>query len=155
MAILTINLDANPEGILIGSPLDGSKNPNNVRVGDGLQEITGVVTQSFGFYRILPQTSLKITKPVTPILPPPTSLISKGDCSGVTIGSYNVENLSPKSAHLPKVATQIVQYLKTPDLLFIQEVQDDSGASNDNGMSSYMHFFSFSFSFFSRSTNNF
>lgn len=140
MAVLTINLDANPEGILIGSPLDGSKNPKNVRVGDGLQEITGVVTQAFGFYRILPQTLLNITKPATPNLPPPTSLISKGDCSGLTIGSYNVENLSPKSAHLPKVASQIVQYLKTPDLLFIQEVQDDSGATNDNGMSSYMMF---------------
>lgn len=147
MAILTINLDANPESILIGSPLDGSKNPKNVRIGDGLQEITGVVTQAFGFYRILPQTSLNILKPVTPDLPPPTSLISKGDCSGLTIGSYNVENLSPKSAHLPKVASQIVQYLKTPDLLFIQEVQDDSGATNDNGMSSCM-IFSFYSSFF-------
>lgn len=138
VAILMISSDANPEGILIGSPLDGSKNPNNVRIGDGLEEITGVVTQAFGFYRILPQTSLKIKKPVTPNLPPPTDLISKGDCSGVTIGSYNVENLSPKSAHLPNVASQIVQYLRTPDLLFIQEVQDDSGATDNNGKLSYI-----------------
>lgn len=36
---------------------------------------------------------------------------------------------------MPKVAGQIVTYLKSPDLLFIQEVQDDTGATDDGVVS--------------------
>lgn len=67
--------------------------------------------------------------------PPPTSLESAGTCKGLTVGTYNVENLAPTSAHMPKVAAQIVTYLKSPDLLFIQEVQDDTGATDDGVVS--------------------
>jgi hypothetical protein len=31
------------------------------------------------------------------------------------------------------VAKHIIDYLKTPDLMFLQEVQDDNGAINDAG----------------------
>lgn len=36
---------------------------------------------------------------------------------------------------MPKVASQIVTYLKSPDLLFIQEVQDNTGATDDGVVS--------------------
>ncbi|TDZ25438.1 hypothetical protein Cob_v001740 [Colletotrichum orbiculare MAFF 240422] len=126
--------DSNPEAIVIGSPLDGTKNPES-KMGDQLAEITGVVTYAFGFYRILPLTAVTFVKKATNDAPP-TSLTSRGDCGGITVGAYNVENLAPTSAHLPAVAAHIVDYMKTPDLIFVQEVQDNSGPTNNGVVSS-------------------
>lgn len=100
---------------------------------DKLDTITGIVTQAFGFYTILPLTALKATKPANAKVKA-TRLRSRNHCRGITVGSYNVENLAPTSAHLPKVAAHLVDYLGTPDLLFIQEVQDDSGPTNNDGV---------------------
>jgi predicted extracellular nuclease len=128
---LTIHQDANPETIVIGSPLDGTKNPDTTKLGDSLEDITGVVTYAFGFYRILPTTALRTTKSQKPTLPSATKLLSSGKCSGITFGAYNVENLAPTSPHLPSVAAHIVQYLQSPDIIFLQEIQDDNGPTND------------------------
>ncbi|KAK5703855.1 hypothetical protein LTR97_002868 [Elasticomyces elasticus] len=123
--------DANPETVIIGSPLDGTDNAD-VKLGDSLADITGVVTYTFGFYYILPQTGLRVTSSKSPARPPPTKLVSSGKCSGITMGQYNVENLSPKSgALIGEIAAQIVNDLRSPDLLFIQEIQDNNGATND------------------------
>lgn len=128
--------DSNPEGIVIGSPLDGSSNPQDTKLGDTLEDITGVVTYAFGFYRILPLTRVSVAASQEPRLPPPTSLTTDGACSGLTIGSYNVENFWPgDTAHVLAVAQHIVEYLKTPDLIFLQEVQDDNGETNDGTVS--------------------
>ncbi|UPX10273.1 uncharacterized protein EKO05_0000940 [Ascochyta rabiei] len=129
--LTTTDKDANPETIIVGSPLDGTKNPTETRMGDSLEEITGIVTYAFGYYRILPSTALKVTGSKKPLSPKPTKLESKNDCGGITFGAYNVENLAPTSSHLPHVAEQIVDYLRSPDVVFIQEVQDDNGATND------------------------
>jgi hypothetical protein len=126
--------DANPEAILIGSPLDGSRNPNQTLLGDSLEDITGVVTYAFGFYRILPLTSIKITSSPQPALPPPTELISTGSCRGLTIGSYNVENLSPTSPNLNQIAADIANSLRSPPLVLVQEIQDNNGPTNDASM---------------------
>jgi hypothetical protein len=131
--LTTTDKDANPEAIIVGTPLDGTKNPTETRMGDSLEEITGVVTYAFGYYRILPSTALKVTGSKKPLAPKPTKLESKNDCGGITFGAYNVENLAPTSSHLPHVAEQIVNYLKSPDVIFIQEVQDDNGVTNDAG----------------------
>ncbi|KAF2800961.1 DNase I-like protein [Melanomma pulvis-pyrius CBS 109.77] len=123
--------DANPETIIIGSPLDGTANPKNTKLGDTLSEITGIVTYAFGFYRILPTTAIKVTNSATPLLPSATKLLSNGKCDGLTFGAYNVENLAPTSAHMGAIASHIVDYLKSPDVMFLQEVQDDNGPTND------------------------
>lgn len=39
--------------------------------------------------------------------------------------------MAPTSAHLPVVATHISSLLLTPDIMFIQEIQDNSGAKDD------------------------
>jgi hypothetical protein len=130
--LLTLT-DGNPEAIIIGTPLDGTRNPTTTKLGDTVQDITGIVTWAFDYYRILPLTALKVTGSATPALPPPTTLISSGSCSGISVGDYNVENLAPTSAHLPKIADHIVTYLKTPDLLFLQEIQDNDGPTDDAG----------------------
>lgn len=124
--------DANPEAILIGGPLDGTKNPQDIRVGDTLGDITGVITYAFGFYRILPTTALSVRKQATPTSAPPTQLTSNSHCY-LTFGVYNVANLSPNSTHLPLIAAHIVTFLKSPDLIFLQEIQDDDGRT-DSGI---------------------
>lgn len=100
-------------------------------MGDTLSEITGIVTYAFGFYRILPTTAIKVTNSATPLLPSSTKLLSNGKCDGLTFGAYNVENLAPTSAHMGAIASHIVDYLKSPDVMFLQEVQDDNGPTND------------------------
>lgn len=125
--------DANPEAITIGSPLDGTKSPTTTRMGDGFDAVTGIVSYAFGFYRILPLTALKVTESQTPTLPDPTEIESSGQCDGITFGAYNVENLAANSTHLPLLAEHIVKYMKSPDIIFVQEIQDDNGPTNDDG----------------------
>lgn len=103
-------------------------------MGDQFEDITGVVQQTFGFYNILPLTAIKPTTLASAAVAPST-FRSAGKCSAITIGSYNVENLAPTSSHLPKVAAHIANYLKTPDLLFVQEIQDDTGPTDDGVVS--------------------
>lgn len=126
--------DANPETIVIGSPLDGTKNPDDTRMGDYIGDVTGVVYNAFGFYRVLPTTRISPSKNATTDFPA-VSFESKGSCKGVTVGVYNAENLNPQSAHMPLIIDQIVNKLKTPDVIMIQEVQDNSGPANDGTVS--------------------
>ena len=50
----------------------------------------------------------------------------------IAIATFNVENLDPSdTAALPRLAAQIVDNLRSPDLIGIEEVQDNSGATND------------------------
>ncbi|KAJ4266437.1 hypothetical protein NW762_004421 [Fusarium torreyae] len=129
-----VGSDANPEAIIIGSPLDGSSNPKDTKLGDYIGEITGVVSYAFGFYRILPLTATKVTKPAN-AEHPAVSFTSKGSCKGISVADYNAENLNPASTHLPLVVEQIVKKLRNPDLIFLQEVQDNTGATNDGVVS--------------------
>lgn len=126
--------DANPEAILVDSPIDGSSGIDTYVIGDTFENITGVVHYQYGFYYLIPLVApVKIASP-TPELPPPSTLISTGDCSAITVGDYNVENMQPTdTAHINAVAAHIVDYMKTPDLVFVQEIQDNSGAT-DNGI---------------------
>ncbi|KAI0472275.1 DNase I-like protein [Xylaria cf. heliscus] len=129
--------DGNPEAILITSPLDGTSNRKDGKLGDKLEDITGVVTQGFGFYQIQPLTKLAVISSLAPAVSGATTLTSDGTCSGITVGGYNIENFSPgDKAHVTAVASQIVNYLKTPDLLAIQEVQDNNGETDDGTVDS-------------------
>jgi len=123
--------DSNPEAIIIGTPLDGTRNPTDTVLGDSIADITGIVQYTFGYYYILPLTAVQVTASPTPETAPPTTLVSSSTCSGLTVGQYNVENLAPSSAHLPTIARDIVQYLRSPDLMFLQEIQDNNGPTND------------------------
>ncbi|GJE96590.1 DNase I-like protein [Phanerochaete sordida] len=122
---------AHSEAILIGKPIDGTRNPRTT-VGMNLTSITGVLAYQFGFYSILPLTAPEIVSaPETE--PRPASLHLNDDPCELTIGDYNVENMSPRSHHIPKIADHIANYLHTPDIVFVQEISDDSGAA-DNGV---------------------
>lgn len=43
--------------------------------------------------------------------------------------------MGPRSHHLSLVAEHIAHYLKTPDVVFVQEIQDDSGTKDDGVVS--------------------
>lgn len=130
---LTIT-DANPEAVVVGSPLDGSKNPRDIKLGDYLGDnITGIVTQAYGFYAVLPLTALAVSESDSTTASA-TDLVSNGTCQAVTVGSYNVDNLFPKSESLPKIADHIVNYLNSPTIIFLQEIQDNDGPTDDGGI---------------------
>lgn len=39
--------------------------------------------------------------------------------------------MGPDSSHLPAAATDIATHLLTPDIMFLQEIQDNSGETDD------------------------
>lgn len=127
-------LDSNPETIIVGDPLDGTSNPSALRIGDQAADITGVIYYEFGFYYIIPTTALTLTTPVEGEAEA-TTLESTRSCAGITVGDYNVENLDPASTRIPSLADHIVNFLDAPDLMFVQEIQDDSGATDDGVVS--------------------
>ena len=103
-------------------------------MGDYYGDITGVVSYDFGFYRVLPLTHISPLRNSSPEHGP-VSFTSKGSCGGITVADYNTENLTPTSDHLPHVVDHIVNKLLTPDLIFLQEVQDNTGAEDDGVVS--------------------
>ncbi|KAH9838400.1 DNase I-like protein [Rhodofomes roseus] len=125
--------DAHSGAILIGRPLDNTKLPR-AYMGMEMSDITGVVTYQFGDYYILPLTAPEVIW--TPDeRPSPATLRSGLSPCSLTIGDYNVENMGPRSWHLPTIADHIVSYLNAPDIVFLQEIQDDSGRKDDGTVS--------------------
>ncbi|KAI4166606.1 MAG: hypothetical protein LQ343_007912 [Gyalolechia ehrenbergii] len=123
--------DSNPETILVGSPLDGTSNPNTTKLGDSLTDITGIVQYNFGFYSILPLTAPSVQSSRSPALPPPPGFKSNGRCNRLSVADYNIENFTPGNSRIPLVVEHITTYLRAPSIVFLQEVQDNSGATND------------------------
>lgn len=106
-------------------------------MGSTVSEIVGVVNYDYEFYRILPLTAPTVIAHNNALQGPTTLTVpaDQANCT-LTFGDYNVENLSWNSNHLPTAAAQISDYLKTPDIVFLQEIQDDSGASNNGVVTS-------------------
>lgn len=43
--------------------------------------------------------------------------------------------MAPTTAHLPTVANHIANFLNSPDIVFLQEIQDNSGETDDGTVS--------------------
>ena len=43
--------------------------------------------------------------------------------------------MAPTSHHIPRIADHVVNYLNSPDIVFVQEIQDDSGPRDDGTVS--------------------
>ncbi|EKM51889.1 uncharacterized protein PHACADRAFT_177296 [Phanerochaete carnosa HHB-10118-sp] len=121
--------DGGPESVIIGQPLDGTINPN-MSVGKTINDVTGVVQYQFGFYYILPFTAPTVLSVPDPTVPATTLQFIADGCT-VTLGDYNVDNIGPDSAHLPAAASDIATHLRTPDIMLMQEIQDNSGETDD------------------------
>ncbi|KAJ7212177.1 DNase I-like protein [Mycena pura] len=126
--------DANPETIIIGVPLDGTDNPN-VAIRSTLSDIVGVVTYQFGWYYVLPLMAPTVLSNPNFDVPPTNLVSSSSDLCAITVGDYNVENMAPTGTHILDVANHIANVLLTPDIVFLQEVQDNSGPTDDGVVS--------------------
>ncbi len=104
----------------------------DVNVGAKLGDVTGVVGYSFGNFEINPTQQFTVTD--STIQPETTSL--EGGAKKLTVASYNVLNLDPNDddddtdvadGRFSAIANQIVTNLKTPDIIGLQEIQDNDG----------------------------
>jgi len=101
-------------------------------MGSAVTDIIGIATYVFCFYTVLPLTAPTVTAHNETLQGSTTLTVPAEDANRtLTFGDYNVENMTYNSTHLPLVASQIGDYLKSPDIDFLQEIQDDSGPTGD------------------------
>ncbi len=129
--------DFNPERLRINPKfIENDPGIGSLQVGDQLESLRGILTYSWGQYELLlePTQRIKIRQSAT-ISPEVTQL--QGDANHVTLASFNVENLSIQAPEqLTAIAQAIVKNLKAPDVIGLQEIQDDSGEIDNGTVSS-------------------
>jgi predicted extracellular nuclease/phosphodiesterase/alkaline phosphatase D-like protein len=118
--------DFNPERIQIDTSL--TVPAPAINVGDRLAPITGVLDYSFGNFEVLTTSPLAVTS--GNLTPEATFLTSSNN--QLTVASYNVLALSPDDEEqIEAIAQQIVNNLKSPDILGLQEIEDNNGEIDD------------------------
>lgn len=122
--------DFNPERIIIDDAITSAE--PSVNVADKFNgSITGVIDYSFGNFKllntqVLPSvTSGGLTRETTTLT---------GSVDQLRVATFNVENLDPNdgSVKFTNLANTIVNNLKSPDIISLEEVQDNNGATNDS-----------------------
>ncbi|HKW13008.1 MAG TPA: endonuclease/exonuclease/phosphatase family protein [Candidatus Krumholzibacteria bacterium] len=133
-------LDTSPRGALAAGP--DNAHPERVQlddarlsapmprfeVGDMLGDVTGVVTYSFGNYELLVDAPPvkhggTLSREVTTLARAPER---------VRIASFNLHNLAPADvARMDEIARVIVSHLDAPEIIGVEEIQDDSGPLDD------------------------
>ncbi|WP_427893905.1 lamin tail domain-containing protein [Kribbella sp. GL6] len=123
--ILLQKTDSNPERILLDDVLTPIP---DAKTGDKLAgTVTGVVDYSFGNFKFLPTTTPTVidggVKREVTKASGPTQL---------SVATFNVENLDPSDgdAKFDGLAQAVVHNLASPDILGLEEVQDNDGAVN-------------------------
>ena len=122
--------DFNPERVLLDDALSAAP---SAQVGDTLgSSVTGVLDYSFANFKLLPATTPAVTK--GSLAPEVTAAPSAGT---LAVATFNVENLDPgdAQAQFDGLAGQVVTNLRSPDLIALEEVQDNNGATNDSTVS--------------------
>ncbi|XHX78745.1 MAG: choice-of-anchor I family protein [Stenomitos frigidus ULC029] len=142
--------DFNPERIQIDD-LNNALVLPEVNVGAQLSTITGIVNYDFGNFEVLVSTAPTVVQ-ASPLQREITNLI--GSPNDLTIANFNVENLDPVVEDINKVqgrnsnnvdddlgtgkfdalAQAIVNNLKTPDIISLEEIQDNTGAEIGDGV---------------------
>ena len=115
--------DFNPERL----HLDDTLLPvPSVNVGDGFTTpVVGVLDYSFGNFKLNVTTAL--TRSAGPIAQEVTAAQTDHQ---IAVATYNVENLDPTDDTFGTHASTIVNHLRSPDLIAIEEIQDSDGAAN-------------------------
>ncbi|MGH8869393.1 MAG: endonuclease/exonuclease/phosphatase family protein [Actinomycetes bacterium] len=123
--VLLREQDQNPERFVLDDALADTP---TVEVGDELSPVTGVLDYSFGM------TKLFVT--ATPgVVAGGLARESAGAAGAdeLAVATFNVENLdaADPQAKFDALAGLVVDHLASPDLLSLEEVQDDTGPVND------------------------
>ena len=115
--------DFNPERVF----LDDTLLPTPVvNVGDGFSSpVDGVLDYSFGNFKLNVTTALTRVDGGTA----PEVTQAQNDHQ-IAVATYNVENLDPGDDTFARHADLIVDHLRSPDLIAIEEIQDEDGATN-------------------------
>jgi predicted extracellular nuclease len=129
--------DFNPERVQI--QLDGTLLPGfspQIKVNDVLGDVTGVVGYNFGNFEVVATATFVVV---------PGGLVREvttldGGPEHLTVGSCNLLNLDPNdldgdddvaNGQFDRLAQVIAVNLRGPDIVALQEVQDDSGSTDD------------------------
>jgi predicted extracellular nuclease len=123
--------DLNPERVFLDDTVVGASGMPDVNVGDGFTApAIGVVDYSFGNFK------LNVTQALTRVDNGLAREVTTAPGAGeLAVATFNVENLSPNDAQskFDALASQIVGNLRSPDVIALEEIQDNSGAT-DNGV---------------------
>jgi hypothetical protein len=100
-----------------------------VNVSDRLSSVVGVLGYDFGNFEILPTEAVAVTP--GGLERQTTTLASGGET--LTLASYNIENFHPGSpaAQIATLGAHIAVNLGRPDIIGLQEVQDNTGPTDD------------------------
>ncbi len=149
----TVNIEGGGGGPTVTNTLGGDFNPERIQFDDDtgllpgfatpevstgarLSPVTGVVSFAFGQYEVLATEPYAVARPSA--LRPESSDL-RGGADALTVATYNVLNLDPNDAdgstdvaggQFAAVAGHVVRNLNAPDILGLQEIQDDDGAAN-------------------------
>ncbi|KAK0543925.1 hypothetical protein OC846_006242 [Tilletia horrida] len=129
--------DDNPEVVGVeGNALDGSYSASTILLGDRLDSATGVIGTGFGGNPYLyPLKGLRVYRKAVGG-PVPTNFTSTGSCSTFMVAEINAENLMPTdSDRIAKLGYNIDNFLNNPDVIIMNEIQDNSGATDDGTVS--------------------
>ncbi len=121
----------NTQRIFFDDTLTNLSTTVNANVGDRIMGATvGIIDYSFGNYKFN-ITSLG-TYVSGGIMREATALV--GDANRLTIGNFNVENLQPGNpqSKFDTLAGYIRTNLNSPDIVVLEEIQDNNGATNDS-----------------------
>ncbi len=128
--IVVTENDLNPERIF----LDDGLNPAGIEIpaaNTGDQVVgtaAGVLDYSFGNFKLFVDSAPTVLPTGAPRETAATALDDE-----LAVATYNVENLSPRNpqSKFDALAQQVVGNLAAPDLLTLEEVQDNNGTTND------------------------
>lgn len=118
--------DANPERLIIDDALTTTPAAN---VGDTLRGATiGVLDYSFGNFKL--QVTATPTVTSGGLAPEVTAAPTAAQ---LAVATFNVENLAPgdPQAKFDGLGAALVKNLKAPDLVALEEIQDNTGTTND------------------------
>jgi predicted extracellular nuclease len=120
--------DFNPERIQLDDEILLPATTPGVNVGDHFTSApVGVLDYNFGNFEILLTSTLTrvdggLTREVT----------AQRQANELSIATFNVENLDPSDAPtIPRLAAIVVDNLRSPDLIGIEEMQDNTGGTDD------------------------
>jgi hypothetical protein len=125
---------ANLQRAFLGPRLLDARMPD-LSVGDRVTAATtGIVDYSFSNYKVLPIGALPVAMSATPC---DAGTALRSDQRHLTIGNFNVENLSAAgdAKRFDELAADVVQALGSPAILALQEIQDDTGPTDDGVVS--------------------
>ncbi len=122
--------DYNPEIIYLANNLNTSFLPNDMNTGDTFTTpVVGVMDYSFANFLV--QVTSALTRVDNGLTQEQTSTQGTDE---LAIATFNVENLDPNDpdGKFDDLAAIVVTNLKSPDIIGVEEVQDNNGATNDS-----------------------